>query len=244
MNFLLKRLKEMEFQDSKIILIEGTPLNPSDNLLPYILKTYKSDFNILDFGENPSRFFYLLKRIGLKINLKNYLDGFSFLSEHIEEDYPITEHTPYSHKIMEDQIYLEKVDSKNNLNILNEKIDEFDDLSTLVIKNIHFLTNFFENDKSSIYEFFERIFGKNFNKIILCLDFYSEEEKSKSYTEKYLLSYSDLIISNIDLESGYSKDISGNLFFKSLKNMSLDQKNLKFKTCEKEILFFEQFLIK
>lgn len=244
MNFLLKRLKEMEFQDSKIILIEGTSLNPSDNLLPFILKSYKSDFNLLDFGENPSRFFYLLKRIGLKINLNNYIDGFSFLSEFIEADYPITEDTPYSHKVMEDEIYLEKINSQKNLGLINEKINEFNNNSTLVIKNIHFLTNFFENDKNLIYELFEKIFEKDFNKIILCLDFYSEKEKLESFIEKYFLSYSDLVINNIDLESGFSKDISGNLFFRSLKNINLPLKNLKFKTSEKEILFFEQFLIK
>lgn len=89
--FLKKKLKEFDFDNKQKIVLEGSEFIRSKNILCYLLKNEKiKEYTFVDFGENPGKLFYLLKRCQLNVENYDYYDLFSDSAENIEEDYPIT----------------------------------------------------------------------------------------------------------------------------------------------------------
>ena len=248
-SYFTKKLQESNFNSHANILITGTLKNPSSMLLPYLITHFQEETIIVtNFGENLSNLHYQCKRIGVDINKENnlqFIDMFSSIAREIADEYPLTRESPYTHKSYKTITIGQEESLSNIMDNFISNLEKYSKDQTLILSEIEYFLMQLENELSQFILFIMRIIGLGFKRVIFMgnRDIFTEKNFIPLYN--LLISESSYRVTIKDLESGYSKDLSGSIEFEYANNTNqeLVSKNLKFAKKMSKIVFFEQFKV-
>ena len=246
-SYFTKKLQESDFDSRNNVLITGTHKNPQELLLPYLFSHSKDRKQVVvDFGENQSKLHYLCKRISLELSKMNnisFYDMFSAMAESIENEYPLTVQPPYSHKKYSSTYISANTEKKAIYLDLIEKLKAEEDKDILILNNVEFMLLDLEDDLSLFFSFYISLCKLGFSKVIVLVNRKVLNGDKFTPILNMLYSQANYTIDIIDLESGYSKDLSGNIEFSYYDTTTIKKvtQNLKFNKKMSRIVFFEQY---
>ncbi len=260
MSALHKKLKEFQYDQARRVAIFGTHSNSYDLLIPHLIQMNpKLNYVILNFADSNAHLSFLCKRLGISLpkhsNIQ-LINGADFLGEWTAGEYPITTEHPFTYYSDVNQSTIQpansdsdadKVDSiLQKLRAARNSIGQIQQ-SCLIIIGLETLFYSFKNDaqvKNLLY-FLSQTFELNFPQTINSLNWKALPENHKAIIYNFLESTSSLQLELRDLESGFAKDLSGNLLFSRFdENVGEHMvKSLRFKAKRDCVDFYDQLKI-
>lgn len=255
-----KKLKEFQYEQARRVAIFGTHSNSDDLLISHLIQfNPKLNFVILNFADSNAHLSFLCKRLGISLSKHaniHLIDGADFLGEWTIGEYPITAEPPFTVYSDANQMSIESSDSDTDsgkieaivqkLRAVKNSIGE-NQQTRLVIVGLEVLFYAFKNqaEVKGILYFLSQIFKLNFAQTITSINWKAMPEAQKAVLYNFLESASELQLELRDLETGFSKDLSGNILFSRFDGQAGEHlvKSLRFKVKRDAVDFYDQLKI-